>query len=109
MKQTSSTLKMSSVSIAIIGAGISGLVCARNLLHRFQSLNVANQKLSVTLFDKAAKAGDVIQKTELMQIGGRLSTRKGSQVAEGKFQFDHGAQYFTGIHYPLILLILISS
>ena len=35
-----------------------------------------------------------------MQIGGRLSTRKGSQVAGGKFQFDHGAQYFTGIHYP---------
>jgi flavin-dependent dehydrogenase len=45
---------MSSVSVAIVGAGISGLVCARNLLNKFQ---FANEQLSVTLFDKAAKPG----------------------------------------------------
>jgi predicted NAD/FAD-dependent oxidoreductase len=56
-------------NIAIIGAGMSGVVCARTLLqagHR------------VTLFEKSAG------------VGGRMATR---QTPFGSF--DHGAQYFT--------------
>ncbi len=56
-------------TIAVIGAGVAGLACARILVdggHR------------VTLFDKGRRPG------------GRVSTRRG-----GPFAFDHGAQYFT--------------
>src|SRR3990167_5715659 len=55
--------------IAIIGAGIAGLACAR----RLQLAGV-----SVTLIDKSRGPG------------GRMSTRRGEQ-----WQCDHGAQYFT--------------
>lgn len=55
--------------IAIIGAGICGLSCARAL----QEAGVGAR-----LFDKARKAG------------GRMSTRRA-----GSLSFDHGAQYFT--------------
>ena len=55
--------------VAVVGAGISGLACAR-------ALKVAG--CEVTVFDKSRAPG------------GRLSTRRG----EG-WQCDHGAQYFT--------------
>ena len=55
---------------AIIGAGLGGLVCATLL---------AQAGYGVTCFDKAARPG------------GRAATR----ISQGKFQFDHGAQYFT--------------
>lgn len=55
--------------IAVVGAGIAGLVCARTL---------ADHGLSVTLFDKGRGPG------------GRTSTRM-----TGGDQFDHGAQFFT--------------
>jgi renalase len=55
--------------VAIIGAGIAGLSCARAL----QAAGV-----TVRLFDKARKPG------------GRMSTRRGPALS-----FDHGAQYFT--------------
>ena len=55
--------------VAVVGAGISGLACARVL---------AEQGVEVTLFDKGRGPG------------GRLATRR----AEG-FSFDHGAQFFT--------------
>lgn len=55
--------------IAIIGAGISGLCAARELVKAGHS---------VTLFDKSRG------------IGGRLSTRYA-----GAYEYDHGAQYFT--------------
>lgn len=58
--------------IAIIGAGIAGLACAR----RLQLAGV-----SVTLIDKSRGPG------------GRMSTRRGEQ-----WQCDHGAQYFTARH-----------
>ena len=55
--------------IAIIGAGIAGLACARTLV---------NGGYPVAVFDKGRRPG------------GRVGTRR----VEG-FAFDHGAQYFT--------------
>lgn len=56
-------------SVAVIGAGLSGLTCARNL---------AEGGLEVRVFDKARGPG------------GRMATRR-----DGDLRFDHGAQYFT--------------
>ncbi len=56
--------------VAIIGAGISGLVCARTLAGKFD----------VRLFDKSRG------------VSGRMATRR---VPETGADFDHGAQYFT--------------
>lgn len=56
--------------IAIIGAGIAGLACARRL---------SDAGLKLVIFDKGRKAG------------GRAATR----CVTGDIQFDHGAQYFT--------------
>jgi photolyase PhrII len=56
--------------VAVIGAGISGLVCARTL---------ADHGLDVRLFEKSRG------------LGGRMSTRRVDQ----NLSFDHGAQYFT--------------
>ena len=57
--------------IAIIGAGLSGLTCAREL----------GVEYDVTVFDKSRS------------VAGRMSTRYA-----GAFEFDHGAQYFTARH-----------
>lgn len=56
-------------TVAVVGAGLSGLACARALV---------DHGVPVRVFDKARGAG------------GRMSTRR----AEA-WQFDHGAQYFT--------------
>ncbi len=56
-------------SAAVVGAGVSGLACARAL---------AEAGLEVHVFEKARGAG------------GRASTRR-----ETGFSFDHGAQFFT--------------
>ena len=55
--------------VAVIGAGMAGLFCARTL---------ADHNVDVQVFDKGRG------------VGGRLSTRRADP-----FQFDHGAQYFT--------------
>lgn len=55
---------------AVIGAGMAGLTCARELTRR---------GLDVVIFDKGRG------------LGGRMATRR----ADGGFQFDHGAQYVT--------------
>ena len=56
--------------VAVIGAGISGLMCARTLVdHGFP----------VTLFEKSRG------------VGGRMATRR----THDGLRFDHGAQYFT--------------
>ncbi len=60
---------MSSAPVIIIGAGLTGLTCARHL---------ADRGVDSILLDKGRG------------IGGRLSTRRGDGV-----QFDHGAQYIT--------------
>jgi renalase len=59
--------------IAIIGAGIAGLACAR-------VLSAAGNQVHV--FDKGRGPG------------GRMSTRR-AQTQLGEVSFDHGAQYFT--------------
>lgn len=65
-----------SSSVAIVGAGVSGLSCARAL---------RDQGHHVTLFDKARRPG------------GRASTRE-QAVGDRLYAFDFGAQYFTARH-----------
>ncbi|HEX7644696.1 MAG TPA: FAD-dependent oxidoreductase [Burkholderiaceae bacterium] len=60
--------------IAIVGAGLSGLICARQLLE---------QGNTVIVYEKAAEAGGRMR-TRQTEIGG----------------FDHGAQYFTASSGP---------
>jgi predicted NAD/FAD-dependent oxidoreductase len=57
-------------NVAVVGAGISGLIAAR-ILH--------DHGIAVTILDKGRG------------VGGRMSTRR----AESGLCFDHGAQYFT--------------
>ena len=57
------------VAVAVIGAGVAGLLCARTL---------AEHGLPVTIFEKSRG------------VGGRCATRR-----IDAWQFDHGAQYFT--------------
>jgi hypothetical protein len=63
-------------SVAIVGAGVSGLACAQ-ILH--------DQGCRVTLFDKGRRAG------------GRASTRE-QLIGGARYRFDFGAQYFTPRH-----------
>lgn len=56
--------------VAVVGAGISGLMCARTL---------KDHGISVEVFEKSRGTG------------GRMATRR----LEDGLQFDHGAQYFT--------------
>lgn len=56
--------------VAVVGAGVSGLVCARGL---------AADGHQVVVFEKSRG------------VGGRMSSR----VTDGGWRFDHGAQYFT--------------
>jgi predicted NAD/FAD-dependent oxidoreductase len=61
---------VSKISVAVIGAGLSGLTCAQHL---------QDHGFDVTIFEKSRGKG------------GRMSTRRSD---EG-LSFDHGAQYFT--------------
>lgn len=56
-------------SVAVIGAGLAGLTCARTL---------GDHNIAVTVFEKSRG------------LGGRCATRR-----DGTWRFDHGAQYFT--------------
>jgi len=58
-----------SLEVVVVGAGVSGLACARTL---------ADQGLRVRVIEKSRGPG------------GRTATRR-----EGEWRFDHGAQYFT--------------
>ena len=55
--------------VAVVGAGLAGLTCARTL---------ADHDIAVTVFEKSRG------------YGGRCATRR-----DGPWRFDHGAQYFT--------------
>ena len=70
LAQVSSARSTASRRVAVVGAGISGLICARTL---------REHGLVVTIFDKSRGPG------------GRTATRR----AEPGLSFDHGAQYFT--------------
>lgn len=61
--------------VAVIGAGMAGLTCARVL---------AEAGLRVQVLDKGRG------------IGGRMATRR-TQVAGAEMRFDHGAQYVTAL------------
>lgn len=65
--------------VAVIGAGLAGLICARTL---------ADHNIDVTVFEKSRG------------FGGRCATRR-----DGPWRFDHGAQYFTVRDRRLALLI----
>ena len=61
--------------VAVVGAGLAGLLCARTL---------ADHNLTVTVFDKGRSAG------------GRLAARRIGSEGHGRAAtFDLGAQYFT--------------
>jgi len=64
----------SPIRVAVVGAGISGLICARTL---------ADHGVSVTVFEKSRG------------VGGRMATRR----TNDGLSFDHGAQYFTVSDY----------
>ncbi len=65
--------------VAVIGAGIAGLACARRL---------AGQGVPVRIFDKSPG------------LGGRLATRRAEMHS-----FDHGAQYFTARDQHFAVLV----
>ena len=69
-ERTTRPLKNPMPAVAVVGAGISGLVCARTLV---------DHGYPVTVFEKSRG------------VGGRMATRR----TDNGFQFDHGAQYFT--------------
>ncbi|MDH3557941.1 MAG: FAD-dependent oxidoreductase [Deltaproteobacteria bacterium] len=67
--KTTKSARSDQLSLAVVGAGISGLLAARTL---------ADHGLEVRVFEKSRGPG------------GRSSTRR-----DGEYSFDHGAQYFT--------------
>ncbi len=69
-RKTTRPLSDTMPRVAVIGAGLSGLTCARTL---------ADHGYSVTVFEKSRG------------VGGRMSTRRTGD----NLRFDHGAQYFT--------------
>jgi predicted NAD/FAD-dependent oxidoreductase len=74
---------LAEVNIAVIGAGIAGLACAREL---------ARGEAKVTLFERARG------------LGGRLGTRR-----QGDYAFDHGAQFVTARSRPFLRFVEISG
>lgn len=69
-EHTTRPLRQPRSRAAVIGAGLSGLICARSLL---------DHGVDVFVFEKSRG------------VGGRMATRR---TTEGP-RFDHGAQYFT--------------
>jgi len=74
---------MADVHVAVIGAGIAGLACAREL---------ARADARVTMFEKSRG------------LGGRLGTRR-----ERGFAFDHGAQFVTARSRPFVKYIEVAT
>lgn len=66
--------------VAIIGGGISGLTCAKNIVEKCVN-STQPLHLNICVFEKSYRPG------------GRLATRVMSKVENASF--DHGAQYFT--------------
>lgn len=70
LQKTTRPLTSRRIRVAVVGAGIAGLTCARTL---------SDHGLDVTVFDKGRR------------VGGRMSTR----TTESGLSFDHGCQYFS--------------
>jgi photolyase PhrII len=70
LRRTTRPLNHPMPTVAVIGAGISGLMCARTL---------ADHGFPVAVFEKSRG------------VGGRMATRR----TDDGLHFDHGAQYFT--------------
>ena len=69
-RQVTRSLWEPTPTVAVVGAGISGLICARTL---------ADHGCDVTVYERSRG------------VGGRMSTRR----VDESLSFDHGAQYFT--------------
>jgi len=69
-RKTSTARFQSPANVAIVGAGMSGMIAARTL---------SDHGINVTMFDKSRG------------LGGRMATRR----VDDQPTFDHGAQYFT--------------
>jgi len=74
---------MADVRIAVIGAGIAGLACARE---------IAGADARVTVFERSRG------------LGGRLGTRR-----QGNFAFDHGAQFVTARSRPFLKYVEVAK
>jgi len=74
---------MDEVRVAVIGAGVAGLTCARAL---------ARADVRVTVFERARG------------LGGRLGTRRLRNLA-----FDHGAQFVTARSRPFIKYVEVAT
>jgi predicted NAD/FAD-dependent oxidoreductase len=74
---------MAEVRIAVVGAGMAGLACAREM---------ARADARVTVFEKSRG------------LGGRLGTRR-----QGSFAFDHGAQFVTARSRPFLKYLGIAA
>ncbi|HSW34453.1 MAG TPA: FAD-dependent oxidoreductase, partial [Steroidobacteraceae bacterium] len=74
---------MTEVRVAVIGAGVAGLTCARAL---------ARADVLVTVFERARG------------LGGRLGTRRLRNLA-----FDHGAQFVTARSRPFIKYVEVAT
>ncbi|HSQ69054.1 MAG TPA: FAD-dependent oxidoreductase [Steroidobacteraceae bacterium] len=70
---------MTRIRIAVIGAGLAGLSCAREL---------ARTDADITVFERSRG------------LGGRLATRRSGELA-----FDHGAQFLTARGRPFVRYI----
>ena len=74
---------MGEVRVAVIGAGIAGLACARE---------IARADARVTVFERSRG------------LGGRLGTRR-----QGNFAFDHGAQFVTARSRPFVRFVEVAA
>lgn len=74
---------MTDVRIAVVGAGMAGLACARE---------IARADARVTVFERSRG------------LGGRLGTRR-----QGDFAFDHGAQFVTARSRPFVKYLGIAA
>ena len=81
---SSSTNTSKTISIAIIGGGITGATAAQTLANKHNNCNNSNNKLTIHVFDQGRRG-----------VGGRTSSRTPT-TSNGTQQpkFDHGCQFF---------------
>ena len=70
------------ISIAIVGGGITGATIAQKLAHQHNTNN-SNNKLTIHVFDQGRRG-----------VGGRTSSRISTTTDNSQLKFDHGCQFF---------------